>query len=186
MVATNQNNRVKTREGIDSGFWFQELKITEKEIKIIEEKENNILNRFHLDIYQSCQSLYPFYDDQKFIGYPTRLPLQFIESGFSSILKTQSIYSIPGIYFLFNNDELIYIGMSKNIGHRIWQHYKRNKPDKSQLVMDFNYVYCLSYEDCIKKYCKPELDMIQELKKWESKFIRRFMPKHNRLLRIYA
>lgn len=73
----------------------------------------------------------PFISDNNIIGMPFSL---------SNLIDNRLKFMIPetrGIYYLFNNDVLVYIGMSRNLQNRLIGH-NRNKE------MDFNNVIWFS------------------------------------------
>jgi hypothetical protein len=76
----------------------------------------------------------------------------------------------PGIYFLYLKGELQWIGSSKNVIHRVYQHYAGNSTTCdggwTHLAVDFDDVYVLP---CIEE----GLDIM------ERSLIRRLQPKRN-------
>jgi excinuclease UvrABC nuclease subunit len=69
---------------------------------------------------------------------------------------------ITGIYFLFNLDEVVYIGQSKNINSRIAQHISENEKEFD----------CFSFITCNKN----------QLNKLEEKYIFHHSPLYNKTL----
>jgi len=69
-------------------------------------------------------------------------------------------YEASGIYFLYVDDEIVYIGQSINMYARIMQHAK-----------------CIDYE-----YVKFFVCGQSEMNDTEARFIMRFKPKHNKSL----
>lgn len=80
----------------------------------------------------------------------------FNESKYIDLTNTPTIM----IYFLLKNDEVVYVGQTKNGLYRIYSHYN-NK--------DFNQIYVIPCEEC-------ELDYLEDL------YIKKYMPKYNKLL----
>jgi predicted GIY-YIG superfamily endonuclease len=99
----------------------------------------------------------PFVVEDKIIGYPFNI---------NELIKKYDKYLIPddlGIYHLFYNDQLIYIGMSKSIRGRLLQHLKDDD-------MPFN--YCLWF---VASYYK-ENATIKDVLEIEYKLIKKFKP----------
>jgi excinuclease UvrABC nuclease subunit len=99
----------------------------------------------------------PFISDNQIIGMPFNLESLILNYG------KQLIPSNLGIYHLFYEDQLIYIGMSKNIRGRLLQHLK----DKD---MPFN--YCLWF---VAERWK-ENATISDVLKIEYKMIKKYKP----------
>jgi len=77
--------------------------------------------------------------------------------------KKKKINDVPGIYFLIKEEEIVYIGSSKNTLNRIRHHLTSSKKN-------FNYYYIIPF----KKIKKKNLLLL------ESEYILKFFPKYNR------
>jgi len=84
-----------------------------------------------------------------------------------SKIKSIKINTLRGVYFLYMDDELVYIGQSKNIPNRITNHLQENSKN-------FN-----SYKTII-------VDESQELTPIEDFYIRKYKPKYNKANAIEA
>lgn len=88
--------------------------------------------------------------------------------------KLQDIYTndiefmIPkelGIYHLFKNNELVYIGMSKNIRKRLRQHFRDDNKDFDSVLYFIARIFDKNINDITKieknmiKYHKPKLNI---------------------------
>ena len=102
----------------------------------------------------------PFIVDGVVIGYPFNLRQTINQFG------KEIIPNCLGIYHLFYNDRLVYIGMSKNIRGRLLYHLKDNN-------MPFNNVlwFCASH---YKENCT-----IENILQIECNMIKRFTPSLN-------
>jgi hypothetical protein len=85
-----------------------------------------------------------------------KLPAYYVSDGL------KHLYGRCGIYFLFHEDKLEYIGRSVNIGNRLMSHH----------------VFDRDYHDVIKILDYPFKDRFN-LKNVERGFIRRFVPPRN-------
>jgi len=77
----------------------------------------------------------------------------------TSLKRLDKSHSVSAVYFLFNNDELVYIGMSKNVFYRIKTHLL----EKSKIFTNWAYI---------------ELP-INDLSNIEAMFIKKYMPIYN-------
>jgi hypothetical protein len=116
-----------------------------------------------LDLFKAVKkSSVPFIVDGVEIGLPFCL---------SDLVKVYGKKSIPdclGIYHLFYNEQLVYVGMSKNIRGRLMCHLKDND-------MPFNNVLW---------FCADQIDeglTIQDILELEYKMIKKFKPVLNGL-----
>jgi excinuclease UvrABC nuclease subunit len=77
-------------------------------------------------------------------------------------LTKRRVNKVIGIYLLFQDDEIVYIGQSKNVGHRVYTHLAKGKKR-------FN--HCAVY-DC-SHLPQSEINCL------EAKFIIDLVPKYN-------
>ena len=83
------------------------------------------------------------------------------------IIHIMSEYDIKGLYFLYNNGELVYIGVStKNIYSRIQSHLNDKEFD--------SYTWCAT----------EDKNILKELCELESVLIKKYKPIHNSLCSI--
>lgn len=72
---------------------------------------------------------------------------------------------VRGVYFLFDRDEIVYVGQSTNVIYRAFQHRKsRSKKFDSFAALDV---------------CTPEDVALVALRRLESAYILKFLPKYN-------
>jgi hypothetical protein len=114
------------------------------------------------DFLKTIRTSAPFIVDGVLIGHPFNL--QNLVNNFGKDI----IPNCLGIYHLFYEDQLIYIGMSKNIRGRLIQHLRDQD-------MPFN--YCLWF--CAHLY--KEDTTIAEILTIEYKMIKKFKPVLNSL-----
>jgi excinuclease UvrABC nuclease subunit len=109
-----------------------------------------ILNEYLVSIRKT-----PFYFKDLLIGYPFSVEQLYNNTGKILMPREQ------GIYHLFKDDELVYIGMSKNICNRLLDHLRDEKKD-------FN--YCLWF--VIKEKTVDEIFQIEKrmIKYWKPKY----------------
>jgi len=115
-----------------------------------------------LDLLQEKQVFYsktPFKFGDNIIGYPVNIE-QLIEKIGKEIIPEKL-----GIYHLFYDDVLIYIGMSIDLRSRLLGHYKRQD-------IEFNNVLWFCTEECGKT--KPQTFKI------ESTMIKYYKPFYNK------
>ena len=85
----------------------------------------------------------------------------------------QPIYSQPGIYFLFDEDQLVYIGQSVNLYNRVLRHRREE-------LIDFNNVsFFIPDEGFLKKH---NVSLKHFINAAERKLIDAWQPKENSLL----
>lgn len=77
-------------------------------------------------------------------------------------LSKERIYKIVGIYFLYQDDDIVYVGQSQNIGQRVYTHLA-----KDEKVFNYYAVY-----EC------PKLSQ-QEMDNLEARIILEFDPRYN-------
>lgn len=94
-----------------------------------------------------------FFIEKKLIGYPFDIDF-LISNDLLGFLKGK------GVYFLFKNEDLVYIGMSNFIGRRLIQHFNSEK----------------EFTHCLWSFSDNSLSYIRNL---ESILIRTFNPIYN-------
>ena len=121
-----------------------------------------MIGREVLNEYLVSISKTPFYFKDLLIGYPFSVEQLYNNTGKILMPREQ------GIYHLFKDDELVYIGMSKNICNRLLDHLRDEKKD-------FN--YCLWF--VIKEKTVDEIFQIEKrmINYWKPKYNQR----HNQL-----
>ena len=80
------------------------------------------------------------------------------------LLEVESIINKRGIYFLMDNDEeVVYVGSSENVGARIYAHQSQ-------------------FEKAFSKYASISLPKLSEsdLLQFEANFIAKYRPKYNK------
>lgn len=70
----------------------------------------------------------------------------------------------PGVYFLLNMDEIVYVGKSVDVARRLEEHWKMEENPKT--AKDWNRYFVIR--------CEPE-----DLSRLEAYYILRFRPRYN-------
>jgi excinuclease UvrABC nuclease subunit len=92
------------------------------------------------------------------------MDLNLLDTDLNS-LKSVNVKPLRGIYFLYDNDELVYIGQSISIQRRVWQHFHGDSRIEQK---SFN------------KYKFIEINEDESLDKIELLFILEYNPKYNK------
>lgn len=79
-----------------------------------------------------------------------------------SQLSKDRISKIVGIYFLYQNDDIVYVGQSQNVGQRVYSHLAKGEKDFSHCAV----------------YGCSELSQ-QEMDNLEARFILELSPRYN-------
>ena len=124
---------------------------------IVNRKTKEQMNFIAKEYLNGVDKSAPFYSDNKFIGVPFNL---------QQVIGKFGKYVIPdelGIYHLFYEDQLVYVGMSKSIRGRLRQHLKDED-------MPFNNVlwFCASLW--------KENATVEDVLKVEYKMIKKYKP----------
>ena len=87
-------------------------------------------------------------------------------------MKTDHLPEQPGVYKMFDKDrQIIYIGMSKNIHHRVQQHFQNKHPRaKHMMTQVYNIEYIVTSN-------------VVEALLLEARSIKNYQPKYNTLLK---
>ena len=109
--------------------------------------------------------------------------------------ETYRYDGVSGIYALFYNKEIIYIGQSKDVGERLEQHLNTNTAIRSLLaeqeIVGFNTPKDPYYYRTLSMYCfitahydKIGIGMlcdcpVGDLNGWEESFIKEYKPRFN-------
>ena len=108
-------------------------------------------------------SEHPFVHNNKVIGYPFNLQQAV------SFYGREAVPDKPGIYHLFYNELLVYVGMSKNLRDRLMCHLKDDD-------MPFNNVLWFCDERFTKEDGSPNVKKLMEV---EYKIIKMYKPSLN-------
>lgn len=97
-----------------------------------------------------------------------------------------------GIYAIIHNNQVLYVGQSKNLGERLQTHRRENALEStiSKIIHEVeksgkcgNYSKTIAMYDYINKHRKEIQFAIlletAELNKWEQHYIELFLPKYN-------
>lgn len=178
-------NKLKEYLNISDGKWNRNIKIDiEKFNIIVKEKIDNtwclllnpifatsnnfILRQFHIDLFGE-RLVYFFYNkitDLKLLEKYKHLITEIEYQNMEFCLNPDKYYKVyneaidlSGIYLLYNNNEVVYIGKSKNIKNRITQH---------KSVKEFDSVKCVIFKD------------IGMINLYEPYLIQRYKPIYNK------
>lgn len=109
--------------------------------------------------YSEC----PFVHNNELIGYPFNLKEAV------SVYGRDVVPDKPGIYHLFYNELLVYVGMSKSLRDRLMCHLKDDD-------MPFNNVLWFCDERFVKEDGSPNVQKLMEI---EYKIIKMYKPSLN-------
>jgi hypothetical protein len=105
---------------------------------------------------QYSEVLLPEFNDMEVFDIFSRPDYDRVESNLYYRFGCQNLQNIVGIYFLFNDDELIYIGEGV-ISHRVLNHLSDGKEMNKFLFFGVNSIKERKYiEDLLIKEFKPK------------------------------
>jgi excinuclease UvrABC nuclease subunit len=115
-----------------------------------------VLNEYLVSIRKN-----PFIHNHSIIGYPFSIEQLYNNTGKILMPKQQ------GIYHLFKDDELVYIGMSKNICNRLLDHLRDEKKEFNYglwfVLKDKSMNAIYQIEKNLIKYWKPKYNQTHNI-----------------------
>ncbi len=115
-----------------------------------------VLNEYLVSIRKN-----PFIHNNSIIGYPFSIEQLYNNTGKILMPKEQ------GIYHLFKDDELVYIGMSKNICNRLLDHLRDEKKEFNYglwfVLKDKSMNAIYQIEKNLIKYWKPKYNQTHNI-----------------------